>query len=188
MTRWVTAALLSGALALTACEAEPAEPAEPSSSAPASSEPTSAAPTTEPTGPVEPTLPPEAEANTKAGAEAFVQYWWELVNYATATGDTAALRGVFGPACASCDAATSAIENVYANGGRITGRGYRIESSKIVSEPGGAWAITADLSVGRQAVRGAGELNQVYPAGTKSHVMFVEFVRERWQVATWTHD
>lgn len=189
MKRWVTAALLSGALVLTACEAEPASPTEPTSSAPTSSESTtSAAPTTEPPGPDEPTLPAEAERNTKAGAETFVEHWWDVVNYATATGDTAALRDSFGPSCASCESATSAIENVYSRGGRITGQGYEIQDSSTVSEPSGGWAITADISVGEQRVRNAGRLNEVYPAGTKTHVIFVQYFRGQWQVTSWSHD
>lgn len=185
MKRWVTAALLSGALAVTACEAEPAEPAEPSSSTPSSSEPTSAAPTTEPTGPVEPKLPPEAEESTKAGAEAFVEYWWEIVNYAQATGDTKTLKRTSVESCQTCHSGIDWIDQVYAAGGRVVGEGYEILDQNAIAAPGGSWAIVARIRVGDQAAKGAGELNERFPGGVRRHVLSVNLNPNGWQVISW---
>lgn len=184
MKRWVTAALLSGVLALTACEAEPAEPTEPSSSAPTSSEPTSAAPTTEPTGPVEPTLPPAAEAQTKAGAEAFVLHWWDLVNFSGATGDTTAFRRITAESCETCNSSMAFIEKVYSRGGELVGGAYEVLRQTLVATSTG-WAVSTHVRVGRQRVRGAGDLDEVYPGGVSPHVMTLAWNRGSWEVTSW---
>ena len=60
-------------------------PASPTASDPTPSDPT-------PSGPQEPPLPAAAKSPGKAGAKAFVAYYIKLLNYASWTGDTAAVR------------------------------------------------------------------------------------------------
>lgn len=189
MKRWVTAALLSGALALTACEAEPAapaEPAEPPSSAPTSSEPTSTAPTTEPTGPVEPTLPPEAEANTKAGAEAFAKFYWEVVNYAQSSGDTAALAKIQDRECDFCRGGTEWIDDVHSRGGMITGGDYIAVRADAVPAPDNSdsWLVAVELEVTPQRVTGAGDLNRRSEGSRQSAGILVRPTAQGWRVAS----
>ncbi len=80
-------------------------PPSDSPSAPESSEPTEPTTTTTPTetGPVEPTLPTEAEEESKAGAEAFVTFYWDVVNYATKSGDVRLLEHLDQPSCRGCE-------------------------------------------------------------------------------------
>ena len=101
-------------LVLSGCsgDADPA-PAPPSSSAPSS-------PTASPT-PTPPVMPEAAKAHTEAGAKAFVEYFWEVVNYASTTGDTTQIRDLSLAECDGCDGGASAIEKVYRRGGTITG-------------------------------------------------------------------
>lgn len=182
MKRWVTAALLSGALALTACEAEPAEPTEPSSSAPTSSEPTSAAPTTEPTGPVEPTLPPEAEQSTKAGAEAFVKYYWEVVNHAQKTGDTGELETITLASCSPCNSGREWIEKIYGRGGTIAGGVASVDELTLNrSSDGDGWMAAVAVSTTKQRVRGAGDLDRTYDAGSRDVLMVVRLT-DTWRL------
>ena len=65
-------------LALAGCAEDDPQPKLPSASA---TSPTTTASAT-PDAAVEPTLPPEAQGKDEAAAEAFVRYYWELVNYA----------------------------------------------------------------------------------------------------------
>ena len=103
-------------LTLTGCSGS----ADPSPPPTTRSTPTSAAPspTASPTVPV---MPEAAKAHTKAGAKAFVRYFWQVVNYAQATGDTAAIRTLSARKCAECDAGMYAIDEVYGAGGSIGG-------------------------------------------------------------------
>lgn len=185
MKRWVTAALLSGALAVTACEAEPAEPAEPSSSTPSSSEPTSAAPTTAPTGPVEPKLPPEAEESTKAGAEAFAKFYWEVVNYAQSSGNTAALAEIQDKACDFCRGGTEWINDVHSRGGVIDGGDYTAIRTDAVPAPDGSdsWLVAVELTVTPQRVTGAGDLDRKSGGSRQSAGMLVVPTAHGWRVA-----
>lgn len=172
------------ALALVACDDEPEptpEPTAPSSTA-VSETSTPTEPT--PTGPVEPTLPAAAEEATKAGAEAFVEYYVALINYAQKTGDVATLTDIAEPACEGCRAGTDSIAEIYRRGGRITGGAYevrRLETSRATKE---SWTVIAHLRVGDQTVRGAGDLDQTYPGG-RSKLLFGTWHRAgRWTVST----
>ncbi|WP_344048894.1 DUF6318 family protein [Nocardioides panacihumi] len=66
-------------------------------------------------------MPDAATAHTKAGAKAFVTHFWQVVNYAQATGDTVALKRLSAVGCVNCDAGIASVKRVYAAGGRILG-------------------------------------------------------------------
>jgi hypothetical protein len=70
---------------------------------------------------LEPALPTRAQSETPAGAEAFVRYFIEVLNYAQKTGDTARLRQVSTSRCAACEGYVEAIERAYSTGGRVKG-------------------------------------------------------------------
>ena len=95
----LTAALLLSA-GLAACSTNKAQP-----TVLAPSSPSSAASSADPpansiiSAPVQ---PPEAEAQTAAGAMAFVRHYFAVVDYAYATGDTAPLAAASDPQCAPC--------------------------------------------------------------------------------------
>lgn len=186
MKRWVTAVLLTGALALTACEADPAEPAEPTSSAPTSSEPTSAAPTTEPTGPVEPTLPPQAEQNTKAGAEAFLHFYWDVIYYAQSSGDTALLKNLAGPDCDGCGGAAEFVERVYAKDGHIQLEPYDLRSIRIqrfdVDSGAEIYSGTLTSLSSRQTITVPGEKTQHVAPVTERFGVTVTFSGGAWRL------
>ncbi len=142
-------------------------PPSDSPSAPESSEPTEPTTTATPTetGPVEPTLPTDAEEESKAGVKAFVTYYWDVINYATKTGDVRVAASI-GPAVVR----------------RMRGRDHRIErvygavvksSAGLTASFGSSpsdhraaqWAVVAHTRVGAQRAVGAGKLNRTYPAG-----------------------
>lgn len=120
------AAALVGAGALTGCSddepetydsglpskseaTESTEPTPTETSAPTPSQPSA-------TGPQEPPLPDAAKAPGKKGARAFVAYYIKLLNYASWTGETKALRG-YGPRCGGCKDYAKLFESTYGNGG-----------------------------------------------------------------------
>lgn len=116
VARVVIAAVLV-ALGVSACSGSDPEPnfAPPSSSAPSD-------PSTSPvSGPVAPTMPPEAMGDDAAAAEAFVKFYWDTVNYTQATGDTASLRQLGAKQCVACQAGVTKLDQIYSRGGRILG-------------------------------------------------------------------
>ncbi|KAA1425861.1 DUF6318 family protein [Nocardioides antri] len=178
-------ATLSVALLGAGCEEEdPSDPvtspSETSQSAPASpSEPT---PTD--AAPVEPALPPAANANTQAGAEAFVKYYWDVVNYATKSGDVQVLKQLDQPSCVGCAGGIQFIEGVYESGGRVVGGDYRITKLEPAQSPSGDWAITTHTTLGLQRVVDAGDLNRKYPGGHAKWLVAVSWIRGAWSVTT----
>ncbi|WP_343910899.1 DUF6318 family protein [Nocardioides aquiterrae] len=115
-TRAVIAAVGVALVLGAACSGSDPEPrlALPSSSAPST-------PSTSPaSSQTAPTLPPEAKGTDAKAAEAFVKFYWEMVNYAQRTGDVGALQAL-GPDCGGCDAGIAFITDVYDRGGSIRG-------------------------------------------------------------------
>lgn len=149
----VVAAVLLAAAGLAACTQDepdtdvtaptfvdstgPSEPpspsADPSASAEPSAEPTVAAPP----------LPELATQQTPEGAVAFTQWWFETLNYATATGDTAGLRAASDPGCEFCDNLAGELESLYGGGGRREGGLTEV----VISPPGALQNLGINLAV-----------------------------------------
>lgn len=73
-----------------------------------------------------PTISPPPSAATPQGAAAFARYWYDVLNKATATGDTKLLRQLSSPDCRSCSRLITSIDAIYAGGGHVRGGGYAI--------------------------------------------------------------
>lgn len=123
MRRILTSATLTVALALplAACGDDPAPAPTPS----ASTTPATASPS--PTGPVAPEIPAAAKANSAAGAKAFVPYVFEVITYATTSGDTAPLKSISAEECAACKGLHEQIDRVYGSGAHFEGGGWHLE-------------------------------------------------------------
>jgi len=167
-------------------EDDPSGSPPPSStpSSPGSSSPTEATSTPTETGPVEPTLPAEGDDSTKSGAEAFVTYYYEVVNYSTATGDVRRLKSLDEPSCAGCKGGIRLIEKVYGQGGRIVGGGYRVIHLESLHLHGDVWSVTATTRIADQYVRGAGDLNQTFPGGRGGLHFTLRFYGGAWATTT----
>ena len=146
-------------LSLTGCtgSADPAEPPPPPTAHATPSTRTSqspATPTPTPT-PTPPAMPAAAKAHTQAGAKAFVQYFWNVVNYAQATGDTKAIAALSADGCSGCDAGIASIDRIYSTGGTITGGTATVSKVAIVFGWVGDTAVadaTFDVDVAPQVV------------------------------------
>lgn len=82
--------------------------------------------------PEPPEMPAKAEEKSRAGAKAFVRYYIRLVNHAMATGGTEQLRHHRSPSCSTCDAIIARIDQVYAEGGRLSGEGWKLAHLQVV--------------------------------------------------------
>ncbi|WP_157559705.1 DUF6318 family protein [Nocardioides sp. Soil777] len=146
------------------------------------------------TGPVEPTLPPEAEGDGVEAAEAFVSYYFDLLTYAQATGDTSKLSNVAIEGCETCQGSLEAVRRTYEAGGSISGGAYEVTAIRASEQgalPGGGSSFVGRVSVdhSRQVISGSkvDGLDGTYPAGT-SEFDFAAVIQTSgdWQMADWT--
>ncbi|GAB3197250.1 hypothetical protein GCM10027062_08580 [Nocardioides hungaricus] len=108
----IAAVALTLTLGLAGCSGDP-EPrvAPPSPTAPS---------TTRASVQTPPEMPAAAKGTDAAAAEAFVRFYWEMVNYAQLTGDVEPLRPL-GYKCINCENGIEFIEGIYSKGGEIRG-------------------------------------------------------------------
>lgn len=180
LTRIAVAATALAALAACSSEASSDGDDPPTSAAPTPS----ASPTEEP-GPVEPTLPEAATKEGKAGAEAFVEYYWEVVDYARATGDTDLLSSLQNDFCTACTTAREGIEETYARGGSIIGGSHTIAAIQAaeVSPSTNTWIIGTEIKTTPERVQNAGDRNARNPAGTTQVVHTASFRDSQWRMS-----
>ncbi|MFC3688532.1 DUF6318 family protein [Aquipuribacter hungaricus] len=98
-------------------------------------------------GPVTaPVLPELATQQTPEGAVAFTQWWFDTLNYATATGDTAGLRAASDPGCGTCQNYIEEIDAAYGAGGAIEGGLFtvRVDPAGAIQDLGVRLAVYAD--------------------------------------------
>jgi len=77
-------------------------------------------------------MPAAAHGRSARSAKAFVRYWVEVLDYSGTQGSTAALAQASDNGCESCQALIREIDEIYAAGGYIRGRGWSVERIKPV--------------------------------------------------------
>ncbi len=175
----IAAAALS--LALAGCSDDP----EPKVADPAPTTPS--APTTEPSdpsGPTPPAMPDAAKGTDAAAAEAFVEFYWGLVNEAQTTGEVDALR-MFADNCPTCEGGISSVESIYRDGGEIRGKGGAVSNfSTTFSEGEKVRAVVAfTLTNAKQKVDFPGvDRDVTYPGGSLQYQAIVEHGSDGWRV------
>lgn len=167
-------------LVLGGCSGDDPEPKfEPAPS----SAPTATDPTQSPTGPVEPTLPAEAEADTKTGAEAFVRYWIERVNFAQSTGVTGKLERLNDVRCSGCRGVVEAIDAAYTTGGRIEGGEWSAgRLRELPVDYGADWAAFAHAQTESQRVFGADGHTTKYSGAAFKLFVYVAWTDDAWSM------
>ena len=178
----VGAGALLVAVALAGCDDEEDPPKAVESSSEPTPGPTSATAEPTPMGPVEPTLPPEAKPSTKAGAAAFVEYYWEVVSFARRTGEVDSLRSLSVPSCSGCNGGIRSIGRVYSRGGRIIGGSFELLEADPGRTPSGAWQVSTRVKVARSRTIGAGDLNQKVRPGELSFLVGLMHMDGSWRI------
>lgn len=135
-----------------------------------------------------PTLPAAAQADTKAGAIAFVKHYVELINHAQATGDVDQVEDVEDPACRSCAAARDGLEDHYSSGGTIHGGEWSIEAVQAVRNRAiNGWVVDLSVSFTQQVVKfGSSRPDDVNESGRMVVSVQVAGTAGGWRVRQWT--
>lgn len=156
---------------------KPSSSTSPSPSASASAEPTP------------PVMPEAAGAKTKAGAEAFVRHYVDVLNYATFTGDTETAQALDGGKCTSCDRMLKSIKHVYDSGGRVEGGAWTPTPVGQAPFPDGSGrTLDVKITYGPQSVFADAKSEAKRYTGGGRLVSFVLEIKAGggWQIAEWT--
>ncbi|UYM05553.1 DUF6318 family protein [Solicola gregarius] len=123
--------ILVAAAAVAGCDSGSDDESGSGASGPTSDSPTSDSPATGSTAPGAskasnaPKPPAAAEKDDAAGAEAYVGYFVDLVNYAAESGDTKPLHDA-AVECDYCQQFPAVYDDVYSNGGSFDGDFFRL--------------------------------------------------------------
>jgi hypothetical protein len=182
----ITALCLVPVLALGACSGDDPQPkiADPTPTLPSSPS------TTAVSGPLEPTMPAAARGTDAAAAEAFVKYYWEMVNYAQATGDLGGLESITDQSCTACQAGLESLRRIIADHGQITGGVNslsRVRSAYF--DKGKRITVWFDLSNTRQLIDYPGDRkDEIFKLATVDVMSVLRHDRGRWVIEYWGED
>ena len=168
--------LVLPALAFGACSGEPEPKFAPSESASPASRDSPAS-----TGDAEPALPAKAQENNGAGAEAFVRYFIEVLNYAQRTGDTARLQRVSAPRCAACEGYAEEIDKTYAAGGHVKGGVLTIgDLRELPRDYGADWGAYGRGRATPQTIFHGNGTKASFDGGPFDLYAYARWVDDRW--------
>jgi hypothetical protein len=130
-------------------------------------------------------MPPEAKGTDAKAAEAFVKFYWEMVNYAQATGDVHGLQELDSK-CQACDNGVDFVRNAYGNGGEIRGGSGKPGQFKTVfiNRGGEQWAVVeCRVLTSKQTVDLPGTDNdQHFPGGATNIRVYLQPRAGSWTV------
>ncbi|HET7387787.1 MAG TPA: DUF6318 family protein [Nocardioidaceae bacterium] len=180
---WIAAVLATAVVSAcsSAPEPKPLPDPPPSSSAPSSP---SASASSSPEQTSAPTLPPEAKGTSAKAAKAFVRYYFTVISFAIKTGDVDHMRQLGADRCKSCTALAASIEKVYAAGGHVESKGWRLTVVSLVPDQPRSRPIF-DLSVVQspeKVLREGGGKVEHFPGGKQPMTITLERDNSRWHV------
>jgi hypothetical protein len=115
-----------------------------------------------------------------------VKFYWEMVNYAQATGDTAGLAQL-ADTCPTCDSGRSFIERVYERGGELVGGDGRVHDAhvgRLQGRPGRSLVVHFKLTSTRQVEDYPGsDRDKTYPPGTIDFQIVLKTGPKGWAVS-----
>jgi hypothetical protein len=157
---------------------------------PAPSEPST--PSATETGPVKPTLPPEADGDGVEAAEAFVEHYFAALTFAQMTGRTNQLGQLALSGCLACSGSLEAIRKVYDAGGTIRGGDFFVRRVKASAQPGSnqggsTYVARATVAHTAQRIEGSGtELDGSGPSGSDRFQLLLVRDAGEWHVGQWS--
>lgn len=153
-----------------------------------SSAASSTSPSPSPSGPVEPSLPAEAEGEDAAAAEAFVRFYWEMVNYAESSGQIQGLSDLGLESCTACAGGAADIARIYGAGGSVSGGVVivtKTKASPFTSGPARGFAVVVDVDISPQVIREPGKKPKRYSGGPNTFQFIVQREEAAWRIGRW---
>lgn len=176
---WVLLAACTGGGAT-----EPGSTSTPSATASARGSPSASASAVAP-----PVLPEVAKEHTEAGAVAFVQHFWDVVNYAQTSLDVMPLQTLYTRGCERCAAGAEGLLDVSRRGGIIAGGIHTLSEVRTTGFLAGDLRfseVTFTLSITPQTVDYPGTARDIGNAGTTARGLFTLVANEDgWLVDGW---
>ena len=157
-------------------------------------DPTTSSPTATETesGPIEPTLPPEAQGDGVEAAEAFVPFYLAIVDYSRQTMDVTHIRELSTPTCQGCIGLIDLIQKIKNNGGSVVGgdqtvRSVQAEERGVPGATGKAFRAVATVRTTDQEIAGSGVegLDGNRPAETLKFGFVMLKNGKDWSVSEW---
>lgn len=169
-------------LTLTACNGSADPP-------PTSPTPTAASTSSTPTPPTPPAMPEAAKAHTKAGAKAFVEYFWKVVDFAGATLDVASLEALTADGCHGCEGAVQFVRDMKEGRAQFNGASTQVANFRVANLTLSGqlrMELTFDVTTPDQRVDYPGsDRDEHYPAGTTRARFLLKPVQDGWRVVLW---
>ncbi len=163
---------LLGCAVLAGCTST-AEPPPVASPSPSLSVRSSAPSNSASPSPTPPVLPSEAQGTSPAAAKAFARHFFDAVNYAAATGDTAELRTLGTADCVSCDAIASNIEDIYGAGGSITAENWQINTLRVIQSDEQATVLAIGALLAPEVIVSENGSAKTRPGGKQPMTLFL---------------
>jgi hypothetical protein len=195
------ALVIAGSLLLAGCAG--GSPADPGTTSPAATEAATSSASSTPTptpsavykpadasGPAQnvpvPVLPEVAKTETKEGLEAFTRHWFELLNYAYQTGDTASVQAVTSPSCEFCSNITDSLTTNYQGDRWLAGGRISIPAASTSFERSSDGNYQVILQVLQDTITyyepGGSEFRASTKPSNTGNVLLVGFENSAWRV------
>lgn len=132
-------------------------------------------------------MPPEALAADADGAAAFIRHYFDLMNYAYATGDLAPVQAIREPGCEACRGMEEIIKEGYAPGQHIEGGQNSVVDVAVPPEDPAAGmgaVVVLDVTAGRVVGPGA-EVVRDIEAEEDLVIRFLVRHDDAWTVVAW---
>lgn len=146
-------------------------------------ETTTTAPPTSATPTGAPTVPAAAQEQTPDGAAAFVQHWYDTLEYAESIMNSSPVRALDDGSCLSCDNFADTIDSVAADGDRLEGgkiTAHNIEPNAI--QGNGSSTVNTLISYTEQRIASPDGTTELLGPG-EDNIQF--FFTLAWRDSSW---
>jgi hypothetical protein len=131
-------------------------------------------------------MPAEAKGTGPEAAKAFVKHYLNVLGYAARTGDVTGLKALASPECSVCSLVTGRIEKIYRDGGKISGQGYKVASSRMQTSSANTAVLHIDvLQLPQTAVLAKGKPPTQYPESHLPSVFTLAAAGGAWSLRDW---
>lgn len=178
--RILAAAVAVPLLLASACNGDEPTPQMPTPTASSTTSSPSPTPTADPLA-----IPAEAKEPTKAGAEALIRYFWDMVAHLRETGDAQPARLAYSDSCTYCDGGVRYFLATLEQGHTFTGKSDSVASVRadIVGDSRStAYAEVVTKSYPHDELDDAGQLVNRFPGAKVTMGYFLAFESGAWTI------